>query len=100
MKLHRSLIILLAILLGALLMFIQQPEVQPDCVQVASDSVHAYYYPEFETALVGWFVEGNELKVVKAQADWQLVSGQGIDAMGHHTRMSGWVRSSYLEQCQ
>jgi hypothetical protein len=71
-----------------------------DCVEVLSDSVHAYYAPAFESALVGWFVKGEELTLHRVNGEWWLAHGQGIDAMGRDTRMTGWVQVSYLVSCR
>ncbi|MGD8405310.1 MAG: hypothetical protein PVJ21_16740 [Anaerolineales bacterium] len=65
-----------------------------------NDSVHAYYEPAFESALVGWFVEEEELSLRRVKDDWWLVAGRGIDAGMHHTRMTGWVQASYLGVCK
>jgi hypothetical protein len=70
-----------------------------DCVEVSNNSVHAYYEPAFESALVGWFIEGEELTIQHTEGDWWMVSGRGKDASLRETRMTGWVQSSYLKSC-
>ena len=71
-----------------------------NCVTVREYSVHAYGSPEFESALVGWFVQDEPLTFQHKDGDWWLVSGHGTDALGRQTRMSGWVRASYMQECK
>jgi len=71
-----------------------------DCVTVQNGSVHAYYEPEFESALVGWFVQGEPLSYRREDGDWWLVYGYGTDALGRQARMTGWVLASYLGGCE
>ena len=70
-----------------------------DCVTVLKDSVHVYYEPEFESALVGWFVEEEPLSYRREDGEWWLVHGYGTDALGRKARMTGWVRASYMGGC-
>jgi hypothetical protein len=71
-----------------------------DCAMIENGSAHAYYEPEFESALVGWFVEGERLSFRKSEGDWLLLAGQGVDAMGRHTRMTGWVHTTSATNCE
>lgn len=101
MKLNFTIIFLIIVValasMGA--MIIQEGSSTPDCLEVASASVHAYYEPAFETNLVGWFVEGEPLKLQRKQGDWVLVSGNGTDAALRKARMTGWVQASNLIAC-
>lgn len=91
---------ILIVIIGTLILIAGATGAAPNnCVLVEKDSVHAYYEPAFETALVGWFVERVELELVRTEGTWGLVNGQGIDTQLRHTRMVGWVQMSGMKSC-
>lgn len=101
MKLNLTTIIVIVIMapMVASAMIVQEGSSAPDCLEVAHASVRAYYEPAFEAALVGWFIEGEPLKLKRIQGNWALVSGSGTDAALRKARMTGWVQRSYLVAC-
>jgi hypothetical protein len=98
MKLTSTKIVILVILALALMgaMIVNEGGSTSKYMQVRQDSVHAYYQPDVEANMVGWFVENEPLEVQRKDGNWWLVSGNGTDMAGHQTRMTGWVQATSL----
>lgn len=78
------------------------PRIIP-CARVIAQSLHIRYQTDYHASIAGWFVQDTSLTVRNQNnPDWWLVNGRGIDINGRKTRITGYVRSEWIEvvECQ
>jgi hypothetical protein len=70
----------------------------PECAVVTAASLHVRFEADYYSDIVGWFTRDTLLSVKNnANPDWWLVYGSGIDFMGRATRMTGYVKTEWIQ---
>lgn len=72
----------------------------PTCATVDTDSLHVRYNPGEHSQAIGWVTEDTTLKVLDDSGDWWKINGYGIDDQGRRARMTGYVNSDFLKECE
>jgi hypothetical protein len=72
----------------------------PACATVNTDSLHVRYEPNEHAQAIGWVTEGTVVKILDDSGDWWKINGAGIDDQGRQARMTGYVNSDFLKECE
>lgn len=69
------------------------------CARVTATSLHVRYGADYDSAIMGWVTHDTLVTVRRQDGDWWVIHGHGIDFQGRETRMTGFVKSDFLELC-
>jgi len=73
------------------------PTVEISCARVTADSLHVRYNATYHSGIMGWFVVDTPLTVRREYPGWTMVNGPGVDLHGRKTRMTGFVKSEWIQ---
>ena len=73
------------------------------CARVVAQSLHIRFLPDYHANVAGWFIQDTALTIRNdSNPDWYLVNGKGIEFSGRKARITGYVKSEWIqiEQCE